>query len=156
MDAGTAEARRFNGTTSGIVGAESQAQRAPGSGVLESACEGRAPVGPAEGRPEVEQQEPLPAGYSGIRFDRGGQAPPLVDGEVIVEIKAVRRAALIRQARLPSYVRLCGLRAGLPVDGSVEMSETGTRRPVNEYPGSPHFPRAPRAIVQEDAVAETS
>jgi len=53
---------------------------------------------------KAEQQKPLPVVYREVRLDCGYRLDLLVEGAVIVEVKAVDRLAPIHQAQLLSYL----------------------------------------------------
>src|SRR3989442_3303829 len=60
----------------------------------------------------------------------------VIEGRVIVEIKAVERLTTVHEAQLLSYLRLCGCKLGLLINFHVSMLKNGVRRIVNEFPDS--------------------
>ena len=89
----------------------------------------------------VEQQKPLPLLYREVRLDCGYRLDLLVEGEVIVEIKATDGLAPIHEAQLLSYLELSGCRVGLLINFNVTVLKEGIRRIVNEFPDSLRSPR---------------
>jgi GxxExxY protein len=51
--------------------------------------------------------------YKGVRLDGGFRIDLIVEGTVIVEIKAVEELAPVHEARLLTHLRLSGMRVGL-------------------------------------------
>lgn len=60
----------------------------------------------------------------------------VVDGCVIVEIKAVEKLVTVHEAQLLSYLRLLDCRVGLLLNFHCTMLKNGIRRIVNEFPSS--------------------
>lgn len=54
--------------------------------------------------------------YNGEVVDLGFRPDLIVNGEVIVEVKAVQKLAPIHQAQLLSYLRLAGIERGLLIN----------------------------------------
>ena len=79
-----------------------------------------------------------------VKLDCGYRLDLLVEGEVIVEIKAMDSLALIHDAQLMSYPKLSGCRVGLLCTFNVTVLKDGIRRIVNDFPDSPWFLRPPR------------
>ena len=73
----------------------------------------------------------LPICYDGIVLQTGFRLDLLVEGEVIVELKAVERLHPVHQAQLYSYLRLRGSRVGLLINFNVVHLRDGITRIVN-------------------------
>jgi GxxExxY protein len=58
----------------------------------------------------------------------------LVEGQVIVEVKAVDKLAPIHEAQVITYLRLSGSKVGLLLNFNVPLLKDGLRRLVNDYP----------------------
>ncbi len=99
------EKEKLNAITKSIIGATIQVHRGLGPGLLESAYEACLAFELVERGLKVEQQKPLPVVYRGVRLDCAYRLDLLVEGEVIVEVKAIDRLAPIHQAQLLSYGR---------------------------------------------------
>jgi GxxExxY protein len=82
----------------------------------------------------VERQKALPVAYKGIRVDCGYRIDLLVEGQVIVELKAVARVEPIHEAQLLSYLKLSGHQVGLLINFNVRHLTSGIRRFVNHLP----------------------
>ena len=130
------ERNRLNGITEKIIGAAIQVHRALGPGLLESAYEACLAFELVDRGLKVEQQKPLPVVYREIKLDAGYRLDLLVDGAVIVEVKAVDRLAPIHDAQLLSYLKLSGCKVGLLINFNVKVLKEGIKRVVNNYPDS--------------------
>lgn len=116
--------------TEGIIGAAIEVHRELGPGLLESAYETCLAHELAERGFRVERQVPLPVRYKGVALDCGYRLDLVVDGEVIVELKAVKAFEPIHTAQLLTYLRLAGLRVGLLLNFNVAVLKQGIRRVV--------------------------
>jgi GxxExxY protein len=116
--------------TEKIIGAMIEVHRHIGPGLLESAyevctCHELHLRGVA-----FEAQKPLPVVYKNTRLECGYRADPLVDGRVLVEMKAADSLAPIHEAQLLTYMRLSGVKVGLLVNFNVTALKDGIRRLV--------------------------
>lgn len=132
---------RLNAITGKIIAAAIRVHRALGPGLLESAYEACTAFELVQDGLRVEQQKPLPLLYREVRLDCGYRLDLLVEGEVIVEIKATDGLAPIHEAQLLSYLKLSGCRVGLLINFNVTVLKEGIRRIVNEFPDSLRSPR---------------
>jgi GxxExxY protein len=83
----------------------------------------------------VESQTEVPVLYKGQRLDAKLRLDLLVEGGVIVEVKAAQEYNPIFKAQLLTYLRLTGLRLGLVVNFGVKrVGRDGTHRVVNGLP----------------------
>ena len=80
---------------------------------------------------EVERQKKLPIVYDGIRLDAGYRIDLIVNGCVIVEVKAVERLHPVHEAQLLSYLRMTGLSLGLVMNFNMKLLRDGVKRVVN-------------------------
>ena len=138
------EKDRLDRITKTIIGAAIEVHRALGPGLLESAYEACLAFELVERGLMVEQQKPLPVIYRGIKLDCAYRLNLLVEGEVIVEVKAVDRLAPIHQAQKLSYLKLSGCKVGLLINFNVKVLKDGIIRVVNNFPDSPRSLRALR------------
>jgi len=77
-----------------------------------------------------ERQKEFALVYRGVKLDCGYRVDFIVEGEVVVEVKAVNRLEPIHEAQLLSYLRLSGHRAGLLINFNVMKLKDGIRRLV--------------------------
>ncbi len=125
------EEERLNRITGLVIGAAIEVHRHLGPGLLESTYEACLVHELAQRGCTVEQQKPLPLVYKGIRLECGYRIDLLVDGLVVVEVKAVDDLAPIHTAQLLSYLRLSGCKVGLLINFNVEVLKDGIRRLAN-------------------------
>jgi len=96
----------INSITSSIIGAAINVHRELGPGLLESTYEACLVHELAQEGIEVERQKALPVVYRGVRLDCGYRIDLLVQGQVVVEVKAVGRLEPIHRAQVLSYLCL--------------------------------------------------
>ena len=114
--------------TQQIIGALIEVHRHLGPGLLESAyeecvCHELALQGLA-----FERQKPLAIDYKSHQVDCAYRMDAVVEGRVLLELKAVDEVAAIHRAQLLTYMRLAGLRVGLLVNFNVEKLKDGIQR----------------------------
>jgi GxxExxY protein len=130
------EKDRLDQITRRIIGAAIEVHKTVGPGLLESAYQACLAFELRAAGLKVEEQLPLPVVYKNIRLDCGHRIDLLVEGEIVVEIKAIETLAPIHEAQLISYLRLAGKRAGLLINFHVRVLKEGLKRIVNEFPDS--------------------
>ena len=114
-----------------VIGACIEVHRHLGPGLLESAYEAcLCRELTLRGIP-FECQKLLPVHYKGELVDCGYRLDVVVDGCLIVEIKAVDGLLPIHQAQLMTYLRLSGIKLGLLVNFNVPVLRQGLKRVVN-------------------------
>src|SRR5215831_2865529 len=95
-----------NGLTERIIGAAIEVHRVLGPGLLESAYEEcLAHEFSLQGLGFM-RQHALPVAYKGVRLDCGYRLDFIVEGRVILEIKAIEALLPIHQAQLLTYLLL--------------------------------------------------
>ena len=76
---------------------------------------------------------PLAVVYDGVKIDAGYRLDMLVNGAVLVELKAVLKVHPIHEAQLLSYLKLGGYRVGLLINFHVRQVRNGITRMVNRF-----------------------
>jgi len=114
-----------------IVDAGIQVHRALGPGLLESAYEACLCHELRKSGLSVQSQVDLPVEYDGVVLEVGYRLDILIEGKVIVEVKAVKEIAPIHQAQLMSYLKLSGMKLGLLMNFHETRLKDGIRRLVN-------------------------
>jgi GxxExxY protein len=79
----------------------------------------------------VDRQVPVAITYGDIQFDEGFRADLIVEGKVIVELKAVEAVKDVHKKQLLTYLRLTGLRLGLLINFNSALIRDGITRVVN-------------------------
>jgi len=116
--------------TQQIIGAAIEVHRHLGPGLLESAYQTcLAQELTLRGIP-FESEVPLPLSYKGSQVECGYRLDLLVDGKVVVELKAVDALLPVHEAQLMTYLRLSGCRVGLLINWHVPVLKDGVKRRV--------------------------
>ena len=117
--------------TGAIIGSAMEVHRALGPGLLESAyCLCLFHELRSRGL-HVSKEVALPLSYKGFKLDAGYRLDLLIEGRVIVEVKAVERVPPVAYAQLLTYLRLTGIRLGLLINFNTQLLRTGIRRIVS-------------------------
>lgn len=116
-----------------IIGAAVEVHRHLGPGLLESAyleclCRELALRGL-----EFERQVVLDLHYKGTIIRSAFRADLLVEGRILVELKAVDNLDDVHRAQLLTYLRLRNLHLGLLINFNTPMLWRGVRRVVNGF-----------------------
>ncbi len=122
--------KSVNEITGSIIGAAIEVHRSLGPGLLESAYEECLCHELGLQGLSFKRQVNLPVTYKGITLDCGYRLDLLVQGQVVVEIKAVETLLPIHDAQLLSYLRLGGWQVGLLINFHIPILKDGVRRLV--------------------------
>lgn len=141
MEQGEREKGSWEGFTEAIIGACIEVHRHLGPGLLESAYEHCLAHELALRGLRVQRQVPLPLRYKGLALDCGYRLDLVVEGLVVLEIKAMDHLLPVHEAQLITYLRLMRLPVGLLVNFHVPFLKQGLRRLVNRTlpPSLPPF-----------------
>jgi len=123
----------LNELTHAIIGAAIKVHKVLGPRLLESAYEACLAYELEKLGLRVERQKPVPLIYESVHLDCGFRADLLVEGLVIVEVKAREALHPIDEAQLLSHLRLLDLRVGLLMNFHVLVLKDGIKRMVNNY-----------------------
>jgi GxxExxY protein len=129
----------LNSITGAIVDAAMQVHRRLGPGLLEGAYEACLAYELKKRGCRVERQIICPIVYDEVSLDAGYRLDLLVEGAVIVELKAVAQINPVFEAQLISYLKLSGCKAGLLINFHVPLLKDGVTRRVNDWV-FPHIP----------------
>jgi GxxExxY protein len=116
--------------TNRIIGLAIGVHRELGPGLLESAYEECLCFELKQSSIIFSRQVPLPIVYQGIQLGCGYRLDIVVQGELIVEIKAVDQLLPIHDAQLLTYLRLSGHKVGLLMNFNTVVLKDGIRRLV--------------------------
>jgi GxxExxY protein len=120
----------INQLTEKVIGACIEVHRAIGPGLLESAyrrCLCHELV--LRGIP-FQTEFPLPIDYKGTHLDCGYKVDILVDGRLLLELKAIDKLHPIHEAQLLTYLRLGNWQIGLLINFNTPVLKDGIRRRV--------------------------
>lgn len=116
--------------TSQIIAAAIEVHKFVGPGALESTYEALLVQELLLRGLSVRRQVGLPVVYKGVEIDCGYRVDLIVEGQVIVELKAVEKLLPIHEAQLISYLKLSGIRRGLLLNFHVRLLKDGIIRRV--------------------------
>jgi GxxExxY protein len=116
------ERERLNQLSNVIIGAALRVHDELGPGMLESAYEACLMFELVDKGLRVEREKPLPLVYPGYRLDCGYRLDLLVEGAIIVEVKAIERLERVHSAQLLSYLRQLKTQARTTVQLQCEMA----------------------------------
>ena len=128
-----------------LIGAAIEVHRALGPGLLESAYETAYSheLG-IQGIAHV-RQIALPFTYKGLSIESGYRMDLLIEGQMVIELKAVEKLMPLFSTQLLTYLRLGQYSLGLLINFNVTRLVDGIERVSNHAPDlSPRTPRAPR------------
>jgi GxxExxY protein len=71
--------------------------------------------------------------YKGQKLDKDFRIDILVEGEIIIELKAVELLMPIHEAQIISYLKLSNKKLGLLINFNVPLLKDGFKRFVNNF-----------------------
>ena len=123
--------REWNDLTQQIIGAAMRVHTALGPGLLEKLYEDAVCIELTDMRIPFERQKPIRLEYRG-RFIGDLRVDLVVNGLVVVELKAIERILEFHKAQLLSYLRSCGIPLGLLINFNHETLREGLTRRLND------------------------
>ena len=117
--------------TSKVISAAIEVHKALGPGLLESAYEGCLCRELDLRGMNYERQKDLPVEYKGVKLNCGYRLDIVVEGKLILELKACDALEPIHEAQLLTYLKLTGLKIGLLINFNVPVLKMGIRRIAN-------------------------
>ncbi len=118
----------INEVSKAIIGAAIEVHRQLGPGLFESTYEECLAYELTEFHIPFERQKEVPVVYKGLKLDCGFRPDLLVNGMVIVELKAVDRFIPVHDAQLLTYLKLTGCKVGLLMNFNVPLMKNGIKR----------------------------
>ena len=85
-----------------------------------------------------ERQKTLPVVYKDVKLEAGYRLDFLIEGKVVLELKAVEALAPIHDAIVLTYLHLSGCHIGLLINFHVPVLKDGIKRLVLNYDESAH------------------
>jgi GxxExxY protein len=113
------------------VAAAIEVHRRLGPGLLESAYEACLCRELEYRQLAFNRQVPIPVRYRDTYVECGYRLDFVIDGQVIIEVKAVSNVLPIHRAQVLTYLKLTKLRLGLLINFNVEMLRSGIYRIIN-------------------------
>ena len=114
-----------------IIGCAIKVHTALGPGLLESAYEECMYYELVKQGLKVEKQKALPLIYEDIKLEVGYRLDLIVEGKVIIEIKAVESLNDVHLAQVLTNLKLSNVKLGLLINFNVTRVKDGIKRIVN-------------------------
>ena len=128
-------ADELNALTESIISAALEVHRELGPGLLENAHEACLAFELLNRGLSLERQKALPVVYKNQRVDCGYRLDLVVEGVVIVEVKAVERLERVHSVQLLSYLKFAKCPVGLLFNFHAGfLTRDGLKRVVNGLP----------------------
>ena len=122
-----------NELTQAIIGAAIEVHKHLGPGLLDSAYRTCLAYELRKRGFEVQEEKPVPVIYDDIKLECGFRADLLVNGLIVVELKAKSDIHPVDKAQTLSHLRLLKLRFGLLINFHEVKLVDGVHRIVNGY-----------------------
>lgn len=113
-----------------IVDAVFQVHSSLGPGLLESVYEECLACELSERNLAYERQVVMPISYKDHRIDTGLRLDFLVEGQIVIEVKAVETLVPVHTSQILTYLKLGGYRLGFLVNFNVTLIKHGIHRYV--------------------------
>src|SRR5580765_5451058 len=123
-----AQKNRLNELSGTVIGACIEIHRELGPGLLESAYEECLAYELSKAGLRFERQRSLPVRYKEVQLDCGYRLDFVVEGSLILELKAVTELHPIHEAQLLTYLKLDKKPLGLLINFNVPVLKHGVMR----------------------------
>jgi GxxExxY protein len=114
-----------------VIGMALGLHKSLGPSLLESAYENALAYDLIESGLEVKTQVPMPFMYKEIKMETGYRLDILVENKLIIEVKSVETLAPVHYAQVLTYLKLSGIKLGLPINFNTKVLKEGIHRIVN-------------------------
>ncbi len=126
------EVTKINALSRQVIGAAIDVHREIGPGLLESAYEECLCYELIQLGLNFKRQVEVPVLYKGVKLNCAYKLDIVVEGLLIIELKAVAKILPIHEAQLLTYLKLMDKRLGLLINFNVPVLKSGIRRIVNK------------------------
>jgi GxxExxY protein len=116
--------------TDKVIGAAIEVHRQLGPGLLESVYEECLCYELGLLGLSVQRQLSLPIRYKNVNLEGGFRIDILVEGSLVIELKAVDKIIALHERQLLTYMRLSGHKTGLILNFNVYLMKDGVKRMV--------------------------
>ena len=120
----------FDELSNRVIGFAIEVHRNLGPGLLESTYELCLASEFSDASIPFQLQMPLPVRYKNKHIDCGYRVDLLVNDELILELKSVKKLLPIHEAQLLTYMKLAEVETGLLINFNVRMLRDGIKRMV--------------------------
>lgn len=119
--------RQFSELSNKVIGAAIEVHRFLGPGLLEHTYQQCLAHELKLNSIQFNMEWPLPVEYKGTRLDCGYRVDLFVEGQVIVELKAVEELLGIHEAQLLTYMKLADVEQGFLINFNVKRLKDGLK-----------------------------
>lgn len=126
------DAATINRLSNSVIGAALEVHRIVGPGLLESVYEECLLHELVLRGIQAERQVAIPLNYKGKTLQSTYRLDVLVEGCLLIEVKAVDQLAPIHDAQILTYLKLTNLRLGLLINFNATLLKNGIHRVVNK------------------------
>ena len=119
---------RFGDCSELVIGACIRVHKELGPGLLESAYEACLAYELTQLGLTFQRQVNVPVVYRGVALECGYRLDFVVEGQLVVELKAVEHLNAVHMAQVVTYLKLTGIRTGLLVNFHTASIRHGLRR----------------------------
>ncbi len=119
--------RTFSTLSNGVIGCAIEVHKHLGPGLLESTYQQCLAHELALAEIAFQLECPLSVNYKGIRLDCGYRVDLLIENEIIVELKSVKKLGNIHDAQLLTYMKLANIQQGFLINFNVKLLKQGLR-----------------------------
>ena len=116
-----------------IISCAIQVHRTLGPGLLESSYEASLKWELEQAGLSVRSQVGLPLVYGEVQLDVGYRIDLLVEGQIIIELKAVESINPVHLAQILTYLKLNNSKLSYLMNFNVTLMKHGIRRVVHDY-----------------------
>ena len=124
----TKQGIEFDELSRRVIGCALEVHRALGPGLLESVYQQCLARELAMAGVPFKSEVSLPVEYKGVQLDCGYRLDFVVDGELIVELKAVDKLLPVHEAQLLTYMKVASVPVGLLINFNVPLIKQGIKR----------------------------
>jgi GxxExxY protein len=121
---------KLNELSNQVIGLCIEVHRELGPGLLESAYEEALAHELTLAGLKFERQRDMPLLYKGVKLDCGYRLDLIIEGELILELKAAAELQPVHYAQLLTYLKLERRSLGLLINFNVPLLKNGIRRVV--------------------------
>jgi len=118
----------INALTEAVIGAAIAVHREVGPGLLESAYEECLAIALADAGLQFTRQGVIPIRFRGRDILPGYRYDLLIEGQIIVEVKAVEAVLRVHKAQVITYLRMLNVPVGLILNFNVSALREGIHR----------------------------
>src|SRR6266704_240168 len=118
----------FDRLSRSVIGCALEVHRNLGPGLLESTYRQCLACELSQSGIQLQMELPVPVRYKDVLLDCGYRIDLLVNGDLIVEVKAVEMLLPIHQAQILTYMRLAKIPIGLLINFNVTKLQNGIKQ----------------------------